>query len=284
MQVAYYPGNVARGAMMEVEDCIQPLCKTLGIKLVELPKATSDGGNIIRQASTRLQHALAARNLALAEQKGLDIMTSCATSHSIHCDTATTMAGDAVLASQLNNLIARSSGIEYSGESKSRHLLHLLVEEIGLEKINDAVVNPLRMNIAAYYGPYMQRDGFCGDDDAFNPRYLEDLIIALGGTPVEYESKCQSVGSPSLLTNEKIAMKMTASVLSDAKQPGAQLMVSACTISHANLDSYQVKAGKSTGKDTTMPIVHLAELVAFALGHYPDRLAQLITRVRVIGG
>ena len=284
MQVAYYPGNVARGAMMEVEDCIQPLCKTLGIKLVELPKATSDGGNIIRQASTRLQHALAARNLALAEQKGLDIMTSCATSHSIHCDTATTMAGDAVLASQLNNLIARSSGIEYAGESKSRHLLHLLVEEIGLEKINDAVVNPLRMNIAAYYGPYMQRDGFCGDDDAFNPRYLEDLIIALGGTPVEYESKCQSVGSPSLLTNEKIAMKMTASVLSDAKQSGAQLMVSACTISHANLDSYQVKAGKSTGKDTTMPIVHLAELVAFALGHYPDRLAQLITRVRVIGG
>ncbi len=284
MQVAYYPGNVARGAMMEVEDCIQPLCKTLGIKLVELPKATSDGGNIIRQASTRLQHALAARNLALAEQKGLDIMTSCATSHSIHCDTATTMAGDAVLASQLNNLIARSSGIEYSGESKSRHLLHLLVEEIGLEKINDAVVNPLRMNIAAYYGPYMQRDGFCGDDDAFNPRYLEDLIVALGGTPVEYESKCQSVGSPSLLTNEKIAMKMTASVLSDAKQSGAQLMVSACTISHANLDSYQVKAGKSTGKDTTMPIVHLAELVAFALGHYPDRLAQLITRVRVIGG
>lgn len=284
MQVAYYPGNVARGAMMEVEDCIQPLCKTLGIKLVELPKATSDGGNIIRQASTRLQHALAARNLALAEQKGLDIMTSCATSHSIHCDTATTMAGDAVLASQLNNLIARSSGIEYSGESKSRHLLHLLVEEIGLENINDAVVNPLRMNIAAYYGPYMQRDGFCGDDDAFNPRYLEDLIIALGGTPVEYESKCQSVGSPSLLTNEKIAMKMTASVLSDAKQSGAQLMVSACTISHANLDSYQVKAGKSTGKDTTMPIVHLAELVAFALGHYPDRLAQLITRVRVIGG
>ena len=49
MKVAYYPGNVARGAMMEVEDCIQPLCKTLGIDLVEIPKATSDGGNIIRQ-------------------------------------------------------------------------------------------------------------------------------------------------------------------------------------------------------------------------------------------
>ncbi len=284
MQVAYYPGNVARGAMMEIEDCIQPLCKSLGITLVEIPKATSDGGNIIRQASTRLQHALAARNLALAEQKGLDIMTSCATSHSIHCDTATTMAADEVLAAQLNNLIARSSGIEYMGESKSRHLLHVLVEDIGLDKINAAVVNPLDMNIAGYYGPYMQQDGFCSEDDAFNPRYLEDLITALGGTPVDYESKCQSVGAPSLLTNEKVAMKMTAAVLSDAKESGAELMVSACTISHANLDSYQVKAGKMTGKDTTMPVVHLAELIAFAFGHFPDRLAQLITRVKVIGG
>ena len=269
---------------MEVEDCIQPLCKTLGINLIELPKATSDGGNIIRQASPRLQHALAARNLALAEQKGLDIMTSCATSHSIHCDTAATMEADPVLASQLNNLIARTSKIEYAGESKSRHLLHLLVEEIGLEKVKAAVVNPLSMKIAAYYGPYMQREGFCGEDDPFNPHYLEDLITALGGTPVDYDARCQSVGSPSLLTNEKTALRMTASVLSEAKANGAQLVVSACTISHSNLDSYQVKAGKVTGKDTSVPVIHLAELVAFALGHFPDRLAQLRTRARIIGG
>ena len=77
---------------------------------------------------------------------------------------------------------------------------------------------------------------------------------------------------------------MTASVLSEAKENGAQLVVSACTISHANLDSYQVKAGKVTGKDTSVPVIHLAELVAFALGHFPDRLAQLRTRAMIIGG
>ena len=269
---------------MEVEDCIQPLCKTLGIDLIELPKATSDGGNIIRQASPRLQHALAARNLALAEEKGLDIMTSCATSHSIHCDTAVTMEANPVMASQLNNLIARTSKIEYAGESKSRHLLHLLVEEIGLDKVKAAVLNPLNMKVGAYYGPYMQREGFCGEDDPFDPHYLEDLITALGGTPVAYDARCQSVGSPSLLTNEKTALRMTASVLSEAKANGAQLVVSACTISHANLDSYQVKAGKVTGKDTSVPVIHLAELIAFALGHFPDRLAQLRTRAMIIGG
>jgi heterodisulfide reductase subunit B len=113
---------------------------------------------------------------------------------------------------------------------------------------------------------------------------MEQLITALGGTPVEYDLKCQSVGAPSLLTINKPVMRMTAAVLSDAKSSGADLIVSACTISHANLDSYQSRAGKIARKDTTMPILHLAEMVAFALGHYPDRFAQLRTRALVIGG
>ena len=283
-KIAYYPGNVARAASMEVEDCIQPLCKSLGIDLIEIPKATSDGGNIIKQSSPKLQHALVARNLALAEDKGLDIMTTCATSHGIMCDTIEDLKTDPVYAAQLNNLIARSTGLEYKGEASSWHLLHYLVEEIGLDKVTDAVVNPISLNVAPYYGPYMQREGFCGNDDPFMPDYLEQLISALGGIPVDYDLKCQSVGAPSLLTLDKPVMSLISSVISDAKSNGADLIVSACTISHANLDSYQTKAGRKTGKDTSIPVVHLAELVAFAFGHFPDRLAQLRTRAILIGG
>ena len=115
------------------------------------------------------------------------------------------------------------------------------------------------------------------------PTYMEQLIEALGGTPVDYESKCMSVGSTSMLTLEDASLAMTAAVLSDAIQSGADLVVSACTVSHINLDSYQSKAGRVSGKRTSVPVCHLAELVAFALGFYPDRLAQLRTRVRLIG-
>ena len=284
VKIAYYPGNAARAASSEVEDCIQPLCKTLDIKLIELPRASSDGGNIIKQSSPKLQHALVARNLALAELKGLDILTTCATSHGIMCDTIDEFKEDRSFANHVNNIVARTSGIEFNGESQSRHLLHFLVEEIGLDKVRDAVVNPLRLNVAAYYGSTMQRSGACGDDDPFLPSYMEQLITALGGKPVEYELKCQSVGAPSLLTINKPVMKMTAAVLSDAKSSGADILVSACTISHSNLDSYQSKAGKIARKDTTMPVLHLAEIVAFAFGYYPDRFAQLRTRALVIGG
>jgi heterodisulfide reductase subunit B len=256
----------------------------LGINLVEIPKSSSDGANIIKQSSPKLQHALVARNLALAESKGLDIMTTCATSHGIMCDTIDEFRMDKGFANTVNNLIARVSGIEFHGESQSRHLLHLLVEEIGLEKVSAAVINPLKLNVAGFYGPNMQRAGACGDDDPFMPTYLEQLITALGGTPVEYDLKCQSVGTPSLLTINKPVMRMTAAVLSDAKSSGADIMVSACTLSHSNLDSYQSKASKVSGMDTSMPIVHLAEMVAFALGHFPDRFAQLRTRALIIGG
>ena len=282
-KMAYYPGNVARAGALEVEDTIQPMCKALNIELVELPRASSDGGNVIKQATPKLQDALVARNMALAEAKGLDIMTTCATSHGIMCNTADDMKRDPVYASNLNNLIARTSGVEYMGESQSRHLLHYLVEEIGLEAVRDAVKNPLNMKVAAYYGPDMQRDGACGGDDPFMPSYMEQLIEALGGTPVDYDSKCLSVGSTSMLTLEDSSLAMTAAVLSDAIDSGAELVVSACTVSHINLDSYQSKAGRVSGKSTAVPVCHLAEVVAFALGYFPDRLAQLRTRVRLIG-
>ena len=144
-KVAYYPGNVARAGASEIEDCIQPLCKALNIQLVELPRASSDGGNVIKQATPKLQDALVARNLALAEAKGLDVMTTCATSHAIMCNTALDMQRDPVYASTVNNLVARTSKVEYGGESQSWHLVHYLVEEIGLDKVRDAVKNPLKM-------------------------------------------------------------------------------------------------------------------------------------------
>ena len=127
VKIAYYAGNTARAASSEVEDCIQPLCKTLGIQLIELPKASSDGGNIIKQSSPKLQHALVARNLALAEAKKVDVLTTCATSYGIMCDTVDEFSRDHGFANSVNNLVARTTGIEYQGESKPRHLLHFLV-------------------------------------------------------------------------------------------------------------------------------------------------------------
>ena len=76
VKYSYYPGNVARQSSYEVEDTIQPLCKTLGIQLFEIVGYNSDGGNIIKQGNKDLQLTLNARNIALAEKNGHHIITA----------------------------------------------------------------------------------------------------------------------------------------------------------------------------------------------------------------
>tara|TARA_B100000925_G_scaffold50411_1_gene32821 strand:+ start:2128 stop:2988 length:861 start_codon:yes stop_codon:yes gene_type:complete len=284
VKYSYYPGNVARQSSFEVEDTIQPLCKTLGIELIEIVGYNSDGGNIIKQGNKDLQLALNARNIALAEKNGHDIITACASAQGILYESLETFRKDPIALANANTVLSKTSGmVAKADEITTNHLLHVLVDDIGLEKVEDAVINPINMDVACYYGPHMQKEGACGGDDPWNPTYMEQLITALGGRPVEYKTKTSSVGNPSLLSLGDSVMKMTARVLNDAKRAGAQLIVSACTLSHSNLDSYQGKAGRVANMDTNIPAVNLTEIVAFALGHFPDRFAQLKTRAMIIG-
>ncbi len=284
VKYSYYPGNVARQSSSEVEDTIQPLCRSLGIELVEIVGYNSDGGNIIKQGNNDLQLALNARNIALAEKNGHDIITACASAQGILHDSLETFRNDPIALANANTVLSKTTGMTAEvDEITTNHLLHVLVDEIGLDKVEAAVLNPLDLDIACYYGPHMQREGACGGDDAWNPTYMERLMSALGGRPIEYKTKTSSVGNPSLLSLGDSVMKMTARVLNDAKSAGAQILVSACTQSHSNLDSYQGKAGRVANKDTDIPVVNLTELIAFALGHFPDRFAQLRTRALLIG-
>ena len=284
VKYSYYPGNVARQSSREVEDTIQPLCRSLGIELIEIVGYNGDGGNIIKQGNKDLQLALNARNLAIAEKNGHDIITACASAQGILHESLETFQKDPIALAKANRVLEKTTGMTLDGTNIStNHLLHVLIDEIGLEKIEAAVVNPLNLDIASYYGPHMQRKGACGGDDAWNPTYMEQLITALGGRPVDFKTKTSSVGNPSLLSLGDSVMKMTARVLNDAKKAGAQVLVSACTQSHSNLDTYQGKAGRVANKDTNIPVVNLTEIIAFALGHFTDRYAQLRTRALIIG-
>ena len=284
VKYSYYPGNVARQSSREVEDTIQPLCRSLGIELIEMVGYNGDGGNIIKQGNKDLQLALNARNLAIAMKNGHDIITPCASAQGILHDSLKTFRENPIALANANRVLEMTTGMTLDvSEITTNHLLHVLVDEIGLDKVEAAVVNPLDMDIACYYGPHMQIEGACGNDDAWNPSYMEQMITALGGRPVEYKTKTSSVGNPSLLSLGDSVMKMTARVLSDAKKAGAQVLVSACTQSHSNLDSYQGKAGRVAGKDTDIPVVNFTEIIAFALGHFTDRFAQLKTRALLIG-
>lgn len=283
MKFAYFPGCVAKGSSREVEDAMRCVVEGLGITLVEMPGAACCGAGVMKQANHRLQLAINARTFAMAEQQGLDVLTPCATCQGNMYEDLALLLSDEPLRAEINEILERTTGMRFEGQLRMRHLLDVMVEDIGLDVIASKVVNPVDFPIAGYYGSPMLRAGANGDDDPHNPSYFEKLIEALGGDAVDYDGRTSSVGFPGLLSQEKTAMKMTASVLSEAKQEGARIMATACPLAHFNLDVYQPKAGRISGKDVSMPVLHLPELVSFALGYNVNRYAQLRTRVMVIG-
>ena len=283
LRYAYYPGCVAQGSAREVEDAVQGLAAVLGIELVAMTGAACCGAGVMKQANWKLQATINARTFAQAEADGLDVMTPCASCQGNMHEDLVSLQEDAALREEVNVILERVSGRRFEGGLRMRHLLQILVEDVGLDVIASKVVNPINFPIAGYYGAPMSQEGACGDDDAYDPSYFEQLITVLGGKPVDWDGRTASVGFPGLLSEEKTAMRMTAAVLSEAKQEGAKIMATACPLSHVNLDTYQVKAGKVSGEKTSLPVIHLPELVAWAMGCDIDRLAQLRTRVMVTG-
>ncbi len=280
---AYHPGNVAHSSAPEVATTMESLAHTLKITLVPLNGATSCGAGIVRQANRRLQLTLNARTFAMAESLGLDIMTPCATTAGNLNEDLATLKSDQILMKEINDTLTKTCGLTFSGDVSVHHLLHVIVDEIGIYVFEKKIVNLIDFAVAGYYGPNMQQEGMCGGDDVFDPNYLEQVISALGGTPIMWEARTQSVGVPGLLSEEPTVMKQAAEALSEAKAEGAELIVSACNLSHAVLDIYQGKAGRNTGLATNIPVIHLCEMLSFALGCHNDRLAMLRTRVAVIG-
>ena len=283
LKYAYHPGNIAHSSATEVAETMEPAANSLGIELIPLPGATSCGAGIIRQASRRLQLTLNARTFAMAEGMGLDIITPCAaTAGNLHEDLKT-LKSDPNLLGEINDVLERTCGRRFNGEMNVHHLLHIIVDEVGLDKLESAVLNPIDLEVAGFYGPNIQQEGACGNDDVHDPNYLEQVINTIGGNPVHWESRTQSVGVPGLFSEEPTVLRQAAAVLSEAKHEGADIIVSACNLSHTVLDIYQGKASQATGLATNIPVIPLTEMLSFALGHPNSRLAQLRTRVAVIG-
>ena len=283
LKYAYHPGNVAHSSATEVAETMEPVARSLGIELIPMRGATSCGAGIIRQASRRLQLTLNARTFAMAEELGLDIITPCAaTAGNLHEDLSDLKQNPNLLA-EVNEVLERTCGKRFSGGVEVHHLLHVIVDEVGLEKLEATILNPIDFDVAAYYGPNIQQAGACGGDDVHDPDYLEQVIDAIGGKPVQWEGRTQSVGVPGLLSEEPTVLRQAAAVLHEAKSEGAELIVSACNLSHSVLDIYQGKASRSTGLATNIPVIHLTEMLSFSMGHHNTRLAQLKTRIAVIG-
>jgi succinate dehydrogenase / fumarate reductase cytochrome b subunit len=268
MKYALFTGCVAKGAGRELLAGTLLACEKLGIELEEMTDAACCGAGVIGEDNPMVADVLNARTFALAEERGLDIMNICTTCQGVHRKAQRKLEQDPEYKQRVNDELRRATGREYKGSVRIRHFYEVLLQDYGLDRLREKLVRPLDgLKVGAFYGCYATRPPEVNDlRDPDDPDELETLIEALGATPVRYDERLKCCGFPILMMNKKNSLQLSGNAVVSAKRAGAETIVTPCPLCHLNMDSYQPEIESQLGTKLGMPILHIPQLVALALG------------------
>lgn len=276
MKFALFTGCVSKGATRELMLATVKSAQALGIEFVEMKSAACCGAGVLSEKNPLLTDALNARTFALAEEQGLDLITICSTCQGNLKKTECNLNDGGEYKDRVNYIL-KEGGHQYQGDKiKIKHFSNILATEEGKQRLRENIKRPLTgLKAAAFYGCYVLRPSELSEyDDPDNPTELEDLFEILGATPVYYDNRIKCCGFPIIMMNKEASHAMAGNALIDAAQQGADCVVTGCPLCHLSLDSYQPEIDNLREAGYVMPILHLPQLVALALGFSPEDIGM----------
>ncbi|MBF0446050.1 MAG: CoB--CoM heterodisulfide reductase iron-sulfur subunit B family protein [Magnetococcales bacterium] len=268
LEFAYYPGCAAKQVQKEAASSAEAVAKILGITLKPMPRATCCGAVSLRESKPAFSLAVAARILTEAEAMGHDLCTICNTCLQTLNYANYRFKHEPEILEQINGVLKKAGVRPYEATIKVHHLLWVVTEQVDPQLLQSKVVKPLNgMNVAPFYGCHSQRPA-----EIFDARkgekvdQLDQLIRAIGGNAVEYEGRDKCCGFHVMLSDKKEMRTMVGQNCLDAKDSGAEMMISPCTLCDMAMGAYQGPAEKVVGKSIDLPEMNFAQLLGIALG------------------
>lgn len=251
----------------------------LGVELVEMPEFNCCGLPL-DPVSHEMMLILAARNLAMAEQKGLDILTLCPGCAGTLKKVNKMLKEDKTLREEINTHL-KEVGLEFKGTTNAKHFMQVLIEDVGVEKIKDAIVKPLTMvKVAEHNGCHILRPKeYIGFDDPEDPKTLKTLIEATGAKCLDYMDETECCGAPSVGVNDKIALELARDKLNHIKMVDAQALITICPFCHIMYDTNELRIEKMFNEQYGIPVLHYPQLLGLAMGIPAEELALSDLRV-----
>jgi heterodisulfide reductase subunit B len=261
VKVTYYPGCSLEGTAIDYAASIGAVAGLLGLTLEELEDWNCCGATAAHSVNHQLSLALPARNLALAESAGRDVVVPCAL-----CFNRLKAADKALKGPEGERL-----GLAYKGGLKIWDLLDYLTQEPFLGALAPKVVRPLAdLKAVCYYGCLVARPPSVTDKADFeNPRNMERLLEVLGAHPLDWSYKTDCCGAGLAVARPDLIDTLVERLYERALKAGAECFVVSCQMCQANLDLPQERISKKVGKDYYLPVLYFTELMGLALGH-PD--------------
>ncbi len=266
MDYALFLGCNIPARVTQYDQSCRAVLRELGVTLTDIPQFNCCGYPM-RDSDTEAFLLSSARNMALAEQQGKDMMVLCKCCFGTLKAAAHALAGDANLMGKTNAHLAKE-GLAYQGKVKIRHFFSVLKDVVGVDEIQAKITRPFKeLNIATHYGCHALRPSQITQfDDPVAPSLFDTLVEATGARSVDWQQKTDCCGAPLLGANDALSLSITEKKIASAKQAGAQFLCVGCPYCHMQFDTVQASQVKSApGCGPLAPILY-PQLLGLAMG------------------
>lgn len=284
MEYAFFPGCTIPVRKMDYELSTLRLARELGIDLTYIPEFGCCGFPL-KSVDHETYLMMGARNLALAEERDLDICVCCSACGSLLGEVGLELRENPELRERINQKLKGISPA-YQGKSQVWHFARLLYEKVGPETIAAKVTRPLSgIKLAPDYGcHYLKPSRIAGDFDSVeNPHSLADLIVACGAEAVNYPELKHCCGGAILGVDEDSALAMAEAKLKSIKDAGAQGMVLICPFCSIMYETNQKKIEKKFEEELGIPVFFLTQIIGLALGIPAEELGLRKKKLEALG-
>ena len=256
-QYVYYPGCSQHSTGLEYGLSTEAVFRHLGMQLNELPDWNCCGASSAHSMSHTLGLALPARNLALAQAVGNDLLTPCAACFNRMISADYALRNNAETRAEIEELV----GFKYTGQVSVRPIMAALYQDYGTEKIAAQVKRPLKgLKVVTYYGCLLVRPPRVVQfDDPDNPHVMAELLRAIGAQVMDWSHATDCCGAGLSLSRSDLVQSLVGKLAERAREAGAQALVTACPLCQVNLEMRQ-------NSDPKMPAFYITELIGLALG------------------
>jgi heterodisulfide reductase subunit B len=267
-----YPGCVMPTEQYALEKSIREVLPILDIELVDL-KGFSCCGEPMKSVNQMLTLTLSARNIAIAEKEGLDVLTPCPMCHLALSECKRILHADPDMNERVNKFL-EDEGLKYTGIANIIHTVDLLHNVVGIDKIKEKMKKPLKeLKVATHYGCHLLRPSEIGRPvDSENPQEMENILKAIGAKPVDYPEKLDCCGGLLTANLPDSALTKTGQKLQKVQEQGFDVFIDVCPWCHRQYDSRQTKAGETVATKLEVPVLYLSQLLGISFGISKDKL------------
>ncbi len=272
---AFFIGCTTLARLGAYEAATRKLAEALGVELEDMNGAGCCGTTYMESIDHKTGLAIAARNICIAEEMGMDIVTQCNGCFEVLTRANRALKEEKGLRNEVNAVLADVNR-EFKGTVEVKHLVKMLVEDVGIDKIKNLVKKPYKgLKVAVHPGCHLLRPSdIIKFDDPIVPMFYDDLINATGAVSINYPNKLECCTAAVLAIREEVALNIALEKVATVKKY-ADVIVTSCPFCYLQYEMSQLTASESYD----VPVIHLPQLLGLALGLDYEELALHENRI-----